>query len=237
MNASASAILKQLKSLGNDRYCSTMKKHGVVETLYGVKIEDMKKILKTTGQDHELALELFDSGVYDAMYLAGLMADSRKMTKTVLRKWLKQAKSPTLFEYTVPWLAAESQHGHALAVEWIDRKNEQQAAAGWATYCSLLSITPDEELDLPEVKQLLKRVEKSIHEVPDRVRYWMNNFVISVGCYVAPLTKNAINTAEKIGKVEVDMGETACKVPDAVSYIQKVEQRGTIGKKRKAARC
>jgi len=33
------------------------------------------------------------------------------------------------------------------------------------------------------------------------------------------------------------MGDTACKVPDAVPYIQKVEKRGTIGKKRKAARC
>lgn len=235
--ATAKSILKELKSLGNDRYCNTMKKHGVVETMYGVKIEDMKKILKKTGQDHELALELYESGIYDAMYLAGLMADNQKITKTVLRKWLKQAKSPMLCEYTVPWLAAESKHGHALAVEWIDKKNENQAAAGWATYCSLMALTSDDELDLKEIKQLLKRIEKTIHEVPDRVRYWMNNFVISVGCFVAPLSGTALKTAEKIGKVEVDMGDTACKVPDAVPYIQKVEKRGTIGKKRKAARC
>ena len=65
----------------------------------------------------------------------------------------------------------------------------------------------------------------------------MNNFVIAVGCYVAPLTEAAKQTAEKIGKVEVDMGDTACKVPDAVPYIEKVEQRGTIGKKRMQARC
>jgi hypothetical protein len=39
------------------------------------------------------------------------------------------------------------------------------------------------------------------------------------------------------GLVEVDMGNTACKVPFAPDYIQKVKDRGTIGKKRKSARC
>jgi len=234
---STAAILKQLKSLGSDRYCSTLKRHGVVEPAYGVKIEDLKKIQKKVGNDHALALELYDTGVYDAMYLAGLMADSQKMTKTTLRKWLKKAGSPTLQEYTVPGLAAESKHGHDLAVEWMAGKKEEIAVAGWATLCSLISITADEELDLKEMKQLLKQVEKNIHSAPNRVRYWMNNFVISVGCYVAPLMDSAIKTAEKIGKVTVDMGETACKVPDAIPYIQKVQKRGTVGKKRKAARC
>ena len=44
-------------------------------------------------------------------------------------------------------------------------------------------------------------------------------------------------TAEKIGTVSVDMGETACQVPFAPDYIRKIEKRGTIGKKRKSAKC
>jgi hypothetical protein len=43
--------------------------------------------------------------------------------------------------------------------------------------------------------------------------------------------------ADKIGTVEVDMGDTACKVPSAREYIQKVQQRGTLGKKRKTVKC
>ena len=65
----------------------------------------------------------------------------------------------------------------------------------------------------------------------------MNGFVIGVGCYVAPLSELALQTAEAIGKVECDMGDTACKVPFAPDYIRKVKQRGTIGKKRKTAKC
>ena len=51
------------------------------------------------------------------------------------------------------------------------------------------------------------------------------------------LTDLALQTAAKIGIVEVDMGGTACKVPYAPEYIQKVQKRGAIGKKRKTAKC
>ena len=93
------------------------------------------------------------------------------------------------------------------------------------------------ELDLAELKRLLKRVEKTIHDEPDDVRYAMNGFVIALGCYVASLTDLAIKAGEKIDRVTVDMGNTACKVPFAPDYIRKVQQRGTIGKKRKSAKC
>ena len=65
----------------------------------------------------------------------------------------------------------------------------------------------------------------------------MNNFVIALGTYVQGLTDLAVQAAEKIGKVTVDMGDTACKVPDAVERIQKAREQGAIGKKRKTVKC
>ena len=65
----------------------------------------------------------------------------------------------------------------------------------------------------------------------------MNSFVIASGSYVKPLTDLAIKTGIAIGKVEVDMGDTACQVPFAPDYIRKIEQRGTIGKKRRTVKC
>ena len=46
-----------------------------------------------------------------------------------------------------------------------------------------------------------------------------------------------MQTALKIGKVSVDVGDTACKIPYAPDYIEKIKKRGTIGKKRKTAKC
>ena len=78
---------------------------------------------------------------------------------------------------------------------------------------------------------------RTIHAAPNRVRYAMNGFVIAVGSYVAPLSADAVAAAKKIGEVTVDMGDTACQVPDAAAHIDKARQRGTIGKKRKTVRC
>ena len=80
-------------------------------------------------------------------------------------------------------------------------------------------------------------MQKTLHKQPDRVRYAMNCFVISLGTYVRPLTELALQAAEAIGEVSVDMGDTACQVPMATAYIKKVEAAGRTGKKRKAGRC
>ena len=90
------------------------------------------------------------------------------------------------------WVAAGSQHGHDLALEWIESDDEDEAATGWATLCGLVSTTDDAELDLAELKRLLDRVQTTIHEQPNRVRYMMNSFVIALGCYVRDLTKLAL---------------------------------------------
>jgi hypothetical protein len=142
-----------------------------------------------------------------------------------------------LSEATVAWVAAESPHGWATAMEWIDSQSETVAAAGWATLGSLVSIKKDEELDLKAIEQLLKRVSKNIHDQPNRVRYTMNGFVIDVGRYVAHLTAKALEAADRLGLVEVDLGGTACEVPGAREYIEKAQAGGRIGKKRKTAKC
>jgi 3-methyladenine DNA glycosylase AlkD len=212
-------------------------RHGIQEPAFGVKIEELKKIQKAVKKDYNLSRELFDTGVYDLQYLAGLIADAEKMTKKDLKGWLSRGNCNALCGSIVAPVAAESKFGRDLALEWIDSKNENTAQTGWTTLASLVSVTDDEELDIAELKKLLKRVEKNIHESPNRVRYAMNGFVIAVGSYVAELTELATATAKKIGKVTVDMGETACEVPFAPDYIEKVKKRGTIGTKRKSAVC
>ena len=233
----AADIVKQLKPLGRESYRHALRNHGIPEPFYGVSIEELKKFQKKIKKDYQLALDLYDTGIYDAMYLAGLIADETRMTKKDLQGWLNKAEGKMLWEYTVPWVASESAHGFELANKWIDSSKEREQTAGWATWGSLVSITEDDELDLSELKKLLQRVEKTIHKQPDRVRYVMNGFVIAVGGYVKDLSKTAMEVGKNVGKVEVNMAGTACKVPYAPEYIQKMHKRGTLGKKRKTSRC
>jgi 3-methyladenine DNA glycosylase AlkD len=230
--------MKALEAKGSEQTRKTFARHGADPArMFGVKVADLKVIAKPLKGQQDLALELFATGNHDAQYLAGMVADGRQMTKGQLRDWAKGADWQMIAEYTVPWVASESKHGRALALEWMGRKSEHVAAAGWNTYAGLLATQPDEELDLDEIKELLARVEAEIDSVPNRVRYCMNGFVIAVGSYVGPLAKTAKSVAKRLGKVEVEMGGTACKVPLATDYIAKVEKAGRQGKKRKTIRC
>jgi 3-methyladenine DNA glycosylase AlkD len=231
------AIMSELEALGTASYKKVMLNHGVGEPLFGVKISELQKIRKRLKKQYELALELYATRNYDAMYLAGLIVDEKRMTKRDLQHWLDTATHDPIASYTVSSVAAESDHGWPLALEWIASKDERTASTGWATLSALVSIKPDADLDLSQLSQLLQRVAKTLHQAPNDVRYAMNGFVIAVGSFVAPLTQVVLDVAERIGRVSVDMGKTECKVPFAPDYIRKVQQMDRIGKKRKTARC
>src|ERR1700758_2506842 len=106
----ADEIVKQLRPLGKDSYKKVLLNHGIQEPIIGVKIEDLKKIQKRIKKDYQLALDLYDTGIYDAMYLAGLIADDLKMTKKDLQHWVENSNGSMTCEYTVPWVAAEGMH-------------------------------------------------------------------------------------------------------------------------------
>jgi len=230
-------ILKELAAFGNEGTKKILTKHGAKEPFFGVKVADLKKILKKTKKNHALSLELFETGNSDAMYLAGLMADETKMTKEELQHWAEQAYWYYLSEHAVAAVAAESEFGFQLAQKWIKSKKENIASSGWSTLTKHASITPDEELDIATYEKLLNQIPGQIHGAPNRVRYTMNGFVIAVGSYISSLTKKAQEIGEKIGKVEVEMGGTACKVPLATEYLEKMIAKDRVGKKRKVARC
>jgi len=233
----AKEVLAELKTYGHEGTKNILMKHGAKEPFFGVKVADLKKILKKTKKNHKLSLELYKTGNSDAMYLAGLMADETQITKAQLNSWVKKAYWQYLSEYTVPWVASETEFGKELALEWIENKKETIAAAGWATLSSMASIKDDKDLDIKLYKKLLKRAEKEVHTAQNRVRYAMNGFIIATGAYIKSLTDEAIAIGERVGKVHVDVGGTACKVPLVPEQIEKVRKRGSIGKKRKTARC
>lgn len=227
-----------LKKMGSEQTRKIFARHGATaDNMFGVKVGDLKVIAKQIKGNQELACELFETGNYDAMYLAGIVADGAQLSKKQLDNWAKSASWQMIAEYSVPGVAHESPYGHDLALKWIRSRNENIASAGWNTYSGLIATLPDDELDLKEIESLLKKIEKDIDRAPERVKYTMNGFVIAVGSYVKPLNSKAKATAKRLGKVEVDMGDTACKVPLATEYIAKVEKSGRAFKKRKTIKC
>jgi 3-methyladenine DNA glycosylase AlkD len=226
-----------LEAKGSESVKALWKKHGATEPFFGVKIGDLKPLAKRLKGEQALALELYATGNGDAQYLAGMIADGARMTRAQVQSWADRAAWRMISTSIVPAVASEHPDGFDLARKWIDSPKEHVAIAGWHSLGALATTQPDDRLPLKDLGSLLDRVAKTLRAQPDRVRQAMNYYVIAIGTYVAPLAPRAIATARSLGKVEVDVGDTDCKIPDAESYILKSRRGAPIAPKRPTVRC
>ena len=233
------SVMVELKRLGSEKTQATYARHRLPkERTFGVSVADLKVIAKGLKGQQKLALELYATGMMEAMYLAGMVAKGEQMTPAELQAWAEGTFGMSMIaEHTVPWVAVESKHGRELAKQWIDFDDAAVETSGWCTWSGLVATVPDEALDLGEIDRLLGRVVEGIGGAKNRVKYTMNGFVISVGTYVLPLHERAKTVAAELGAVHVDVGDTACEVPLATKYIEKIEAMGRVGQKRKTIRC
>lgn len=230
-------VLQELATLGNAATKRTFLRHGAKEPLFGVRVGDLKPLAKKLKGQQKLAMQLYATKNSDAMYLAGMIANGSQMTAKQLDQWANKATWHMIAGYTVPWVASEHPDALEVALRWIDSPKELIAIAGWGTLAGIACMVSDDKLPLKQYQTLLDRCAKQLRGSPNRVRAAMNNFVICVGTYVSPLGDKAIATARKISPVEVDVGDTDCKIPDAESYIVKSRRGAAVAAKRKTIRC
>lgn len=215
--------MTELRKLGTAQTVKTYLRHGASEPLYGVKFGDLNKLKKKTGVDHALALELWETGNSDAQTFALMICEPSQMRSSQLDTWLR----PLSYYLLVDMLAsvtARSKFAAAKWAKWHRSKSDQTSTAGYGVLtnwlCHDAERVPDEL-----ITAALALIDSSIHDAPNRTRHAMNGLLIAAGVYRSDLRQEAIRVAKAIGKVEVDHGQTACKTPDAVAYINKAVAR------------
>ncbi|MFM8468643.1 MAG: DNA alkylation repair protein [Limisphaerales bacterium] len=209
--------LQQLEAAGSAQTRKTYARHGVGPKMFGVSYAVLGKLTRQIKRDHALALGLWDSGWHDARVLATMIADPGQTDAALLNAWVIEAQSRPLAG-AVAKLASATAAAEALATQWCADPREPVAVTGWDVIAELaLNST------LPDAKfaALLKSIERDIHQSQNLVRYAMNGALIAIGVRNGKLEKLAVAAAKRIGKVEVDHGDTGCQTLDAVAYIAK----------------
>ena len=207
-----------LEKAGSAQTRKTYARHGAPEPMFGVSFAVLKTLQKRIGVDHRLARELWATGNFDARNLAIKVADPAVATAEELTRWNRQAGMRMLC-WSVAQLASEGPHAQALAEKWSASSDPLESCAAWA----LLGQLCLRDASLPDEPFLTRiaEIERTIHTAPNRQREAMNQALIAIGCRNAALRKAATAAARRIGKVEVDHGDTSCKTPDAAAYIEK----------------
>jgi 3-methyladenine DNA glycosylase AlkD len=230
-------VMQELEALGKERTKKTYISNGAHEPLFGVATGAMKPIAKKIKKNQSLAEQLYATGNYDAMYFAGIIADPMTMTEADFERWIDGAYFYMLSDYVVAVTLSETDIAQAVADKWIASGEELKMSAGWSCYCWLLGRRPDSEFNTNKIASMLDQVENTIHQSPDRTKSAMNNFIFTVGLSYLPLHEKAVETAKKVGPVEIKRGKKKSSILLASENIQKEIDRGRLGFKRKYVRC
>jgi 3-methyladenine DNA glycosylase AlkD len=165
---------------------------------------------------------LWESGNHDARMLAAMIADPRRLDAGTLDAWARGLRNYPETD-ALGGLAVQAPHARETMARWMASDSEWTAAAGWRILAHVAADgdgLPDEYFE-----RFLATIERDIHGSPNRVRHQMNGALIAIGIRNPALQKKAEAAAARIGKVEVDHGETDCKTPEAVGYIRKAVAR------------
>jgi len=215
-------VMKRLKRMGTGQNRKVYRRHGVREKMFGVSYANQNMLRKKIGQDHDLAVKLWATGNHDAMILATMIAEAERADSPLLEKWVKDLDSYVISDAFAGYVG-KTRFAQKKMERWGKSKGEWIGRTGWL----LLAHIAMRDNDLPDsyFQKQLKTIAKEIHTRKNRVRDAMNSALIATGIRNARLQKIATAAAARIGKVEVDHGETGCKTPDAAAYIARAVRR------------
>jgi 3-methyladenine DNA glycosylase AlkD len=221
--ASLDEIMNELRHLGTERNVRVYRRYGAEDPLFGVSYASLKEIAKRLRTNQALAAELWATRNFDAMNLAGLIADPQAFDDNEADHWLRSvACYPT--SIALAGVLGKSSRALSRVKAWTESWDEFTRTCGYDTLSFLLAegISVDESF----LRVVLKRIEKEIQASPNRARHSMNAALIAIGGFRPELREEAIATAKRIGKVEVDHHGSSCVTPEAIPYMEKITRRG-----------
>lgn len=217
-------ILAALEALGSERTKKIYMGQGAVEPVFGVATGAMKPLVKTLKFNQPMAEALYATGNYDAMYLAGMIADPKLMTPKDFHRWMESAYCHMISNFIVSVTLAEAPCAEEVADQFIASGEDLKMAAGWSCYEWLLGWKKDEALSAERIQELLTLASENYEESPVQTKKAMLGFVIAVAISFKALSDKAVETAERLS-------------PTAYDKIQRELSKGRLGFKRKNVRC
>jgi len=133
MSPAGQALLAALRARRNARNIAGLRRFGVVtrhEPL-GIDAPTLRALARPHRRDHALALELWDSGVMEAMACATLVDDPGQITSAQMERWVRAADCWNLTD-ALAFLFDRTKLAEKKAHAWSARRPEFIKRAGFA---------------------------------------------------------------------------------------------------------
>src|SRR6202171_2243113 len=192
-------VLAELKKAADPEVRAKMAYFGVnVPKAHGISAPILHKIAKRIGRDHELAEELWASGVHEARILAALIGESEKVTAEQMERWVRDFNSWDVVDTACCYLYAAATPAWSKIDEWSRRPEEfvKRAAFSLAAYLSY----KDKQAPDARFERSLQIIEREAGDERNFVRKAVNWALRNIGNRNLRLNRAAIRAAERIGR-------------------------------------
>ncbi len=193
----AKDILNQLKALGSEDNLQGMARYGILtDRAFGVKMGDVKALVKVHKGDHPLALELWATGWREARLLAAYIADPAQMTPELMEAWARSFDSWDVCDTTCGQLFAHTPHAYDKALDWSLTTRLFTKRAGFAIMAAL--ALKASKLEDEEYEWFFNRILGAGVDDRDLVKKAVNWALRQIGKRNAALNARAIEVAEEL---------------------------------------
>lgn len=224
---SADEVLKRLKVKAKPDQLAGMARYGiVVEKRLGVSIPELRKIAKEIGKNHDLALELWKTGISDVLILASMIGEPEKLTEEQMEEWVKDFNSWDVCDQVCNNLFSKHPLVRKKILDWSKREEVFVKRAAFALLSSLAvhDKAPDEKfIDfLPVIK---REAVDNRNYVKKAVNWALRN----IGKRSLNLNKAAINVAREIQQIDSKasrwIGSNAIRELESNAVQKRLEQK------------
>jgi len=225
-------VIKLLKESTDERGVAHWKKRGEKGSQlksFGIGLTRLRKLAKQIGRDHDLALELWDTDIYDARVIGLLIDDPKRVTRSQAEHQVEQLRGGYLAHVFASCDAtlAKTPFAFDLACDWMESEDPVRRRCAYSLIYELSKKNPT-GMDTEFLLVLIDQIQRHIHGEDMWVREAMNTALMGIGKRNKKLNKAAVRAAKAIGPVDVDYGDdNACQPLDVLKHLtsEHVQQR------------
>lgn len=197
----ATEIIRKLELLENPENIAGMARFGIAtKKAFGVPSPVLKNlakdIKKQTENRHELALELWETGIHEARIIAYLIDDAKQVSEKQMESWAKDFDNWAICDGTCGHLFCKTEFAYQKVFEWSEKDEEFIKRAGIVLIAWL--AVHDKKASDEKIAQFLPILEKHANDERNFIKKAVNWSLRQIGKRNLNLNKLAIETAETI---------------------------------------
>jgi 3-methyladenine DNA glycosylase AlkD len=194
-------IIDALKSHANPENVAGMARFGIsTKNTLGVSLPTLRNLARKIGRNHDLAHQLWDSGIHEARILAGLVAEPTKVTEDMMERWVRDFDSWDVCDQCCSNLFDKTRFAYRKAIEWSRREEEFVKRAGFVLMAAL--SVHDKGASDAKLARFFPIIRREATDERNFVRKAVNWALRQIGKRNAKLNRMAIKAAKQIQKID-----------------------------------